>query len=239
MVDSVITTFELQHALITLGYDLGKAGADGIWGRATLAAVKAFQLSVGLEGTGIVGPRTTAALVGKAALTPRKTLLLPRPWVEEAHRWMGLNEHDKEDAAQIVEAAQTIGASWYKSAATPWCGVAVGYWISAALPEERLPKVPLRARDWLNWGVALAGGAYGAVCVLERGGGGHVFLALARSPDGKFVKGIGGNQSDKVTEAWFESDRVLGYRWPRTVHLPNSPMPIEARRVGKVSTNEA
>lgn len=33
----------LQNALITLGYDLGNTGADGKFGKATEAAVKAFQ----------------------------------------------------------------------------------------------------------------------------------------------------------------------------------------------------
>ena len=50
----------LQEALATLGFDPGEA--DGVYGDATVAAVAAFQASVGLAEDGIAGPETTAAL---------------------------------------------------------------------------------------------------------------------------------------------------------------------------------
>ena len=46
---------EMQARLIELGYDLGKCGADGIFGKMTLAAVKAFQKDCGIGVDGIVG----------------------------------------------------------------------------------------------------------------------------------------------------------------------------------------
>lgn len=51
-----------QELLAGLGFDLGPAGADGIFGEATEAAAKAFQSSVGLEPDGIIGPLTQAAV---------------------------------------------------------------------------------------------------------------------------------------------------------------------------------
>lgn len=53
---------KLQTALDELGYDLGKAGVDGILGPITEKAVKAFQEANGILADGIVGPDTLKAL---------------------------------------------------------------------------------------------------------------------------------------------------------------------------------
>jgi len=46
----------------TLGFDLGPAGVDGIYGRMTRAAVVSFQEVSSLEPTGFVDDKTAAAL---------------------------------------------------------------------------------------------------------------------------------------------------------------------------------
>lgn len=56
------TAKALQIALLALGFDLGPAGADGVFGRKTREAVMAFQMQNELEADGIVGPRTRMAL---------------------------------------------------------------------------------------------------------------------------------------------------------------------------------
>ena len=53
---------ELQSALMLLGYDLGKCGADGIFGRKTQAAVRAFQKDERIQVDGIAGPVTYSRL---------------------------------------------------------------------------------------------------------------------------------------------------------------------------------
>lgn len=55
---------ELQEKLISMGYSCGFYGADGDFGSATLAAVKAFQKDHGLNADGIVGAKTYEALDG-------------------------------------------------------------------------------------------------------------------------------------------------------------------------------
>ena len=51
-----------QTKLIQQGYDVGKSGADGIYGSATEAAVKRYQADHGLKADGIIGPATWGAL---------------------------------------------------------------------------------------------------------------------------------------------------------------------------------
>ena len=57
---------ECQTRLVELGYDVGSCGIDGIFGKETLAAVKAFQQDHRLKVDGIVGPKTWAELLHKS-----------------------------------------------------------------------------------------------------------------------------------------------------------------------------
>jgi len=58
-----LSVTELQEILDLLGYDLGPAGIDGIFGPKTRAAVVDFQVAHGLQATGDVGPRTRDELL--------------------------------------------------------------------------------------------------------------------------------------------------------------------------------
>ena len=53
---------EAQNLLIRAGYSCGNKGADGIFGKDTLAAVKLFQKDWGLDVDGVIGPKTWAML---------------------------------------------------------------------------------------------------------------------------------------------------------------------------------
>lgn len=55
---------ELQRLLSAAGYSVGPAGADGICGPDTAAAIKAYQRAKGLAVDGIAGPKTMASLRG-------------------------------------------------------------------------------------------------------------------------------------------------------------------------------
>ncbi len=57
-----LATKILQGHLRRLGYDLGKAGVDGVRGAKTVAALKAAQSAAGLTDDGVDGPKTWAAI---------------------------------------------------------------------------------------------------------------------------------------------------------------------------------
>lgn len=54
----------MQRLLIAAGYSCGSAGADGIFGGGSEAAVKAFQRTAGLSADGITGANTWKKLLG-------------------------------------------------------------------------------------------------------------------------------------------------------------------------------
>lgn len=60
MTGSAVET--MQKMLIKLGYSCGSSGADGDFGKNTLAAVKKFQEENGLTVDGVYGPKTKAKL---------------------------------------------------------------------------------------------------------------------------------------------------------------------------------
>lgn len=52
----------VQERLLSLGFDLGPAGADGIRGRMTNRAIRQFQGRAGLQVTGQLNRQTVGAL---------------------------------------------------------------------------------------------------------------------------------------------------------------------------------
>lgn len=63
---------KLQNALINAGYSVGSAGADGIYGNDTAAAVRRYQQSNGLDVDGIAGDQTLGRLYGGTAAPAAK-----------------------------------------------------------------------------------------------------------------------------------------------------------------------
>jgi peptidoglycan hydrolase-like protein with peptidoglycan-binding domain len=81
------TVQEVQRRLIALGYSVESAGADGVLGRNTIAALSKFQadLTLEIQYPGTIGAKTLAAL----GLDKRPAL---PPWISLAQSKMGLNE---------------------------------------------------------------------------------------------------------------------------------------------------
>lgn len=233
----------IQKALKQQGFDPG--AADGVWGRRTVAAVKAFQKARGLEADGIVGPQTEAALTGQAAAPPPAAGAppvvtdTPLVWFEEAVRLIGVKEDtSRQSNPDIIRWAKGLNID-YKDDDIPWCGLFVAHCIGSTLPDEPLPAGVLGARNWAKLGDR-CDPVQGAVLVFWRGDRngrlGHV--GFYRGEDAESYHVLGGNQSNAVNTTRVGRNRLLEARWPRTA-ASLSGAKITAVGRGKLSHNEA
>jgi uncharacterized protein (TIGR02594 family) len=230
----------IQNALAQKGFDPGVI--DGVWGRRTEAAVRAFQQKAGLQVDGVVGPATRAALLGAGAAPPRPLSDPALAWFIEAQRLLGVKENKAGDNDIILDWASDLGIP-YKHDDIPWCGLFVAHCVGSTLTREPLPNNPLGARNWMRFGAPTTPKA-GAIMVFWRvsrdGFKGHVGF-YAGEDDGAFHI-LGGNQSDKVSVARIARDRLLGARWPATAPIATgSPVNFAANQtiLDQLSTNEA
>lgn len=212
-------TAEIQRRLSELGYDIGRAGVDGIPGPATRAAIAKFQKDRGLDikWPGTFGAKTEAALTGEAP-----PLVPAMPWYEEALRLKGVRETPgKATTPEIAKMLDKLDAPWDDDE-TAWCGTFVGWCFATTLPFEPLPANPFGARQWEKFGVPLKKPARGCVLTFWRGSPngwqGHVGFYYAE--DERYFYVLGGNQSNAVTVAKIDKQRCTSWRWPRTVDAP-------------------
>lgn len=232
-----MTIIEIQKALAAKGFDPGNI--DGVWGRRTAAAVKAFQASRGLLADGVVGPITAKAL-DPGAKPPKDSLDDPAlVWLQEARRLQGLREVAGGGSnAKILQWADGLGLD-YASDDIPWCGLFVGHCVGATLTAEPLPGNPLAARSWLKFGAPITPRP-GAIMVFWRGqkDGWQGHVAFYVGEDSAAYHVIGGNQSDSVSIARLGKDRLLQARWPATAPL-GAGGPRKVSAAGALSKNEA
>ena len=147
-------------------------------------------------------------------------------WLVTARRFVGVAEikgpHHNSTILDLLDAAdgvpgdgKTVGNIGDDE--TPWCAS----FVSAVLELTQIQSARSAwARSYLNWGVKLPFPALGAVAVLERGpSSGHVGFVVGQAAGGDIVL-LGGNQADMVKISAFAVRRVLGYRWPSGVEMP-------------------
>jgi uncharacterized protein (TIGR02594 family) len=222
----------LQRRLIALGYDVGKAGADGILGRATTAAIAKFQADrkLDIQYPGTIGPKTLAAL----DLDQEQPLLTP-PWITLAKTKMGL--HEVRNNAELKAFLKSDGHALGDPAKLPWCGDFVETCIAVSLPKELMISNPYWALNWLKFGreVPIAKPVMGAIGVKTRDGGGHVFFVVGH--DKTYVHALGGNQSNSISIVKIAKKDVKGLRFPTTYPMPQ-PLPFSTF-TGKLAGSEA
>ncbi len=127
---------------------------------------------------------------------------------------------------------------WYPGDDVPWCGLFIAHCMNVGAPDEPQDFNRLGARAWGGYGEDAGGPQLGAICTLwrthpTRSWNGHVLIITGQSADA--IRGIGGNQGDAVSEAWFSRARVLTFRQPTGAVL----VPAPTARTGELSTNEA
>lgn len=227
---------DIQRRLAALGYRPGPV--DGVWGRQTIAAVRALQAASGLDPDGIVGPRTLSVLfpdvvIGGGLTHP--TLV----WFKEAARLMGVREKAGAGSnPEILDWADEQDVPNY-SDDIPWCGLFVGHCVSSTLDREPIPTDVLRARAWERFGIR-TDPMPGAVMVFWRktlqSGLGHVGFYAGESDDAYRI--LGGNQSDSVSLVWITKKRFLAARWPSSVP-PIALNPVKVAKAEPFSWDES
>jgi uncharacterized protein (TIGR02594 family) len=226
----------IQKTLFASGFDPGPI--DGIWGRRTIDAVRAFQRTRDLKADGVFGPKTSRALFGSTSFTDAG---LPVPWMTEAARLLNTREVPGADSNSVIlDMAERLGIA-YASDATPWCGLFLAHVIAATLPGEALPASPLWARAWRAFGEPVTPG-FGSVMVFYRGdpGGSQGHVGFYAGENGVAYRVLGGNQSDTVSYAWIEKKRLLASRWPKSARSLNAQSHIVMfDSVGELSVHEA
>lgn len=142
------------------------------------------------------------------------------PWLARMNAILGLYEFPgSADNPAVIAMAKACGgniARTYKHDATPWCALAVNYClIASGLPGDD----SLWALDFARYGTRLKGAAVGAIATKTREGGGHVFLVVGRTKDGRLV-GRGGNQRDMVCDEVFDPSVITACTWPKEYPQP-------------------
>ena len=111
------TVIDLQTMLNDLGYDAGTP--DGLAGRQTFAAIRAFQAAEGLPEDGMLTPDLTAAVYAKAGkgTPPNGQLLVRRKFQPVLESPVTIAEPEKALGAQFLVARHVDGgtgsAAWY------------------------------------------------------------------------------------------------------------------------------
>ena len=204
---------------------------DGDFGKASLGAVKKA-----LDKAGYM-----PAKVSQGSTKPVQSTA--PAWVVEALKHIGLKEIvGPKHEPTIISWVKKLGG-WFTTDEIPWCGTFVAQCLQEA--KRGYPKHWYRALPYADYGTRLAEPAYGSIGVMARTGGGHVTFIVGETKDGKYLVGLGGNQSNAVNLAKFPKSRFTAFVWPTYDNgVASSPYPSRYNLPTydnslKVSTNEA
>lgn len=155
-------------------------------------------------------------------------------WVPVARALIGQREiPGPQENAWIAKGWARLGATWFNSERTPWCGFFIAHCLDAVGLPYPLKGEFARALAWAKYGNGVTP-QLGAIGVKQRKGGGHVFFIVGETADGKFFKALGGNQSDSVSIVDIAKADVIAVRWPAAVPVAAIPLPTMAKGAANV-----
>lgn len=160
--------------------------------------------------------RGSLEVVGQDPKVDPKPVVKPSdqtPWLTHAKKYLGIKEvPGAKDNPEIVRfhSFTTLKATDDEVA---WCSS----WMCCVIEESGYgPSTKsAAARSWLGYGKTIREPTIGAIAILYRGSNnwqGHVGIIVEKKVGQ--IKLLGGNQGNAVSEQWFSTARVLGYRWP-------------------------
>jgi uncharacterized protein (TIGR02594 family) len=178
------------------------------WQTKPAASVMGSPASVKAMDPARLGLPKPAAEAMKKAVDPAKPPAQAMAHLDVAAKAIGLNERDKRAALQSYLKDGGINLN---PAVTAWCAA----FVNATLKQSGLPGTgSLMARSFLSYGEPTTEPKVGDIAVFKRGEApyGHVGFFLGLTPDGKYVKVLGGNQKNAVNVSNYPVSRLLGYR---------------------------
>lgn len=185
-----------------------------------------------------------APVVEPVAPTPAPVIIKPdvpevqAPWMEYAASYVGLKEivgakHNQTILGWAKNLGKKVGIV-FDADEIAWCGLFTGEIMnhSGFTP----PNICVRASEWTKFGVGINEGAYGAIMVFTRSGGGHVGFYVSEDETTYHI--LGGNQSNSVSITRIAKSRMTTIRWPAGIDLPKKG-PVHRKFNGAISKNEA
>jgi uncharacterized protein (TIGR02594 family) len=142
----------------------------------------------------------------------------PFPWMAVAFGEYGEKGiPGKESNSRITLYHSVAGGA--KTDETAWCS-AFANWCMRRAGLEGTGRA--NARSWLSWGEnCLSNPVFGAVTIFSRppvAWHGHVAFFVGKQRGMIYV--LGGNQGNSVSIKGYPAARLLGYRWPKGIPMP-------------------
>lgn len=224
----------VQKALKVKGYAIK---VDGDFGPDTEEVIRRFQRDQGLQGSGVMGPKTIGHLRLKV-VKQEPTGDGKAPWFWNLKKHEGQIETNSKFSAFMTGFWKKVGLPGFKGisgSARAWCGL----FIAAGLIGVGLnyQHDGAGAKNWDKFGIAVDwksnGFWQGAIVRINNkgkcssGSGNHVTLANGDCTAKDLVKsgatfsGYGGNQGNKAKVSTYTVNKICSVRWPADKPLPS------------------